>query len=134
MRNFLLGVKQQLLTHSKMDIWCKSSLQFFTSQLPLTVTREDKWGMSWSWSCGNWIYNYLCSQCLSPLRLWVKIPLMVRCTHTTLCDKVCQWLFAGRWFSPGILVSSDNKTDCHDISNNWNIVQSGVLHQNTVRS
>ena len=27
-----------------------------------------------------WIYNYLCHQCLSPLTLWVRIPLMVRCT------------------------------------------------------
>jgi len=25
---------------------------------------------------------------------------------TTLCDKVCQWLVAGRWFSPGTTVSS----------------------------
>jgi hypothetical protein len=32
---------------------------------------------------------------------------------TTLCDKVCQWLVAGRWFSP---VSSTNKTDCHNIT------------------
>ena len=36
--------------------------------------------------------------------------------YTTLCDKVCQWLAAGRWFSPGNLVSSTNKTDCHDIT------------------
>jgi hypothetical protein len=28
----------------------------------------------------------------------------------TLCDKVCQWLAAGRWFSP---VSFTNKTDRH---------------------
>ena len=35
---------------------------------------------------------------------------------TTLCDKVWQWLAAGRWFSPGILVSSTNKTDHHDIA------------------
>ena len=21
--------------------------------------------------------------------------------HTTLCDKVCQWLVVGQWFSPG---------------------------------
>jgi hypothetical protein len=34
---------------------------------------------------------------------------------TTLCDKVCQWLAAGRWFSPGTLVSNSNKTDHHDI-------------------
>ena len=32
---------------------------------------------------------------------------------TTLCDKVCQSLVAGRWFSP---VSSTNKTDRHDIT------------------
>ena len=27
-------------------------------------------GLSWSWSHGSWIYNYLCNQCLSPLKLW----------------------------------------------------------------
>ena len=30
---------------------------------------------------------------------------------TTLCDKVCQWLATGWWFSPGTPVSSTNKTD-----------------------
>jgi hypothetical protein len=30
------------------------------------------------WSYGSWIYNYLCNQCLSPLKLWVRTPLMVR--------------------------------------------------------
>ena len=34
----------------------------------------------------------------------------------TLCDKVCQWLATGRWFSPGPPVSSTNKTDRHDIA------------------
>ena len=34
----------------------------------------------------------------------------------TLCDKVFQWLAAGRWFSPGTPVSSTNKTDRHDIT------------------
>jgi hypothetical protein len=35
----------------------------------------------------------------------------------TLCDKVCQWLGAGQWFSlvnPGF--SSTNETDHHDIT------------------
>ena len=36
-----------------------------------------------------WIYSYMCNQCLSPLTLWVRIPFMTKCTHTTLCDKVC---------------------------------------------
>ena len=34
---------------------------------------------------------------------------------TTLCDKVCQGLAAGRWFSPSTLVSSTNTTVSHDI-------------------
>ena len=34
---------------------------------------------------------------------------------TTLCDKVCQWLATGQWFSQGTPVSSTNKTDRHDI-------------------
>jgi hypothetical protein len=73
-------------------------------------------GQSWSWSYGSWIYNYLCNQCLSPLKLWLRILVMVRCTWycTTLCYKVCQWLPTGRLFSPGTPVSSTNKTDCHD--------------------
>ena len=58
-------------------------------------------------------YNYLCSQCLSPL-MWVQISIRVRCT--TLCDKVCQWLATGRWFSPGPPVSSTNNTDRRDIT------------------
>jgi hypothetical protein len=32
-----------------------------------------------SWSYSNWIYNYLCNQCRSPLKLWVQTPFMVRC-------------------------------------------------------
>jgi hypothetical protein len=33
-----------------------------------------------------------------------------------LCVKVCQWLAAGRWFSPGTPVSSTNITDRHNIT------------------
>jgi hypothetical protein len=38
---------------------------------------------------------------------------MTRCTQ--LCDKICQWLVTGRWFSLGTPISSTNKTDRHDI-------------------
>jgi hypothetical protein len=41
---------------------------------------------SWPWSYGNWIYNYLCNRCLSPLMLWIRFLLRARCT--TSCDKV----------------------------------------------
>ena len=57
-----------------------------------------------SWSHCRWIYNYLCNQCLSPLTLWVLTAFMA-----TVCDKVWQWLAAGRWISP-------NRTDPHDIA------------------
>jgi hypothetical protein len=46
--------------------------------------------------------------------LWVQILITARCT--TLCDKVCQWLATGLWFSPGTPVSSTSKTDRHDIT------------------
>jgi hypothetical protein len=68
------------------------------------------------WSYGSWIYNYLCNQCLSPLMLWVQILLRRGVHGTAWCDKDCQWLVTGRWFSPGTLVSSTNKTDHHDIA------------------
>jgi hypothetical protein len=35
----------------------------------------------WSWLYGSLINNYLCNQCLSPLKLWVWILLMGRCTQ-----------------------------------------------------
>jgi hypothetical protein len=54
----------------------------------------------------------------------VRISIRVRCT--TLCDKVCQWLATGRWFSPCSPDSSTNKTDHHG-----NIVESGVKHHQT---
>jgi hypothetical protein len=51
---------------------------------------------------------------ISLLTLWVRTPLRWCVLDTTLCDKVCQWLATGRWFSPGTLVPSTNKSDCHD--------------------
>jgi hypothetical protein len=69
------------------------------------------WVPSWSYDSLN--YNYLCNQCLSPLKFRGWIPLRRCVLDTTLCDKVCQWLAPGRWFSP---VSSTNKTDRYDIT------------------
>jgi hypothetical protein len=33
-----------------------------------------------------------------------------------ICDKVCQCLAAGQWFSPGTPVSFPNQADRHDIA------------------
>jgi len=84
----------------------------------IIVVSKKEWLSSWLRLYGSWVYNYLCNQCLSPLTLWVRIPLRRGVLDTTLCDKVCQCLAlaAGQWFSPGTLVSSTNKTDRHDIT------------------
>jgi hypothetical protein len=37
------------------------------------TVRNVRRGPSCTWSCGSWIYNYLCNQSLSPLMLWVRI-------------------------------------------------------------
>ena len=73
-------------------------------------------GLSWTRSYGSWIYEYLCNQFLSPLTLRVRIPFRRGVLDTSLCDKFCQWLATGRWFSPGTPVSSTNKTDHHNIN------------------
>ena len=43
-------------------------------------------------------------------------PLRQGVLDTTYSDKVCQRLATGQWFFPGTLVSSTNKTDCHNIT------------------
>ena len=50
------------------------------------------------------------------IKLWFRILLRWGVLDTTLCDKVCQWLVTGRWFSPDTPVSSTNQTDSHDIA------------------
>ena len=51
-----------------------------------------------------------------PIISIISVILVIPFLFSTLCDKVCQWLATGRWFSPGIPVSSTNKTDYHDIT------------------
>jgi len=50
------------------------------------------------------------------LSYYTRVRISIRARWTTLCDKVCQWLATGRWFSSAPPVSSTNKTDRHDIS------------------
>ena len=51
-----------------------------------------------------------------PLKLWFDPRSWRGVLDTTLCDKVCQWLAIGPWFSPGTPVSSTNITDRYDIA------------------
>ena len=91
--------------------------------------------MSCSWSYGSWIYNYLCNQCLSSLTLWVRIPSLRGVLNTTSCDKICQWLAEGRWFSPDTQVSSTNKTDRQDITEIlWKVTLNTITISHTKRT
>ena len=49
----------------------------------------------------------------------------------TRCSNVCQWPVAGRWFSPGTRVSSNNKTDRHDIAEILLKVSSNTITPNS---
>jgi hypothetical protein len=88
-------------------------------------------GPSWTWSYGSWFSNYMYNQCISPLMLWVRKPLMRGVLDSTLCDKVCQWLTTSRWLSPGTPVSSTNKTDRHDITEIFLKVTLNTINQPT---
>ena len=87
-------------------------------------------GMSWWWSYGRWIYNYLCNHCLSPLTLWVRI-------HSVEVYLIQHYLIkfisdlrqvggflrvlcfpspTGWWFSPGTPLPFTNKTDRHYVT------------------
>jgi hypothetical protein len=49
-------------------------------------------GSSWSWAYGSWIYNYLCNQCLSPLKWWVRTPFIARCTQYKIQDYMIKFV------------------------------------------
>ena len=95
-----------------------SNFIFSITKLKLLFLYHTGQRSPWSSSHGRWINNYLLYQCLSPLKLWVRIPLMARWTWHIIIkfDKVCRWLTAGQWFSLGTPVSATNKTDRHDIT------------------
>ena len=55
---------------------------------------------------------------------------------TTLCDKVCQWLKAGQSISQGTPISSNNKTECHNITKkllNWFLLMVRCTWYNIMR-
>ena len=75
------------------------------------------------------VVGFTITYVISAYHHWCELELCIwhGLLDTTLCDKVCQWLATGRWFSPGTLFPPPIKlTERY----NWNIVESGVKHQN----
>jgi len=65
-------------------------------------------GHGFTTTCAISVYHH--KSCEFESRSWWGV------LDTILCNKVCQWLVAGRWFSPSTLVTSTNKTNCHNIT------------------
>ena len=72
------------------------------------------------------ISTYHHQRCEFELRSWRSS------LDTTLCDKVCQGLAAGRWFLPGNKVSTTNKTDRHNIAEILLKVVLNTIHQTRI--
>ena len=72
----------------------------------------------WLSSYGSLKYNYLCNQCLSPLKVVSSNSAHgeVYSIQLYVITFVSQKLATGVWFSPGTPVSSTIKTDLHDIT------------------
>jgi len=75
----------------------------------------------------NFSLSVTCGRSVLFSRLWVQILF-----YTTLCDKVCQWLVTGQWFSSDTPVSSTNKTESHDITEILLKVASNTINQPSV--
>jgi hypothetical protein len=96
--------KRQKLSHYHKN--CHSSLETTMQSLQRTnqnvrATYTNFVTDGWSWSYGSWIYNYLCNPCLSPLMLWVRIPLMARCTRYNIMwwSLSVTWDRSGAWYA-----------------------------------
>ena len=87
---------------------------------------------SLSWSYGSWIYNYLCNKCLSSLKVWIRFPLMARCTRYNI-----MWLSWSVTCDRSVVLSGYS-TIFYQYNwrheNNSNIVESGVKHNNHTTS
>ena len=96
--------QEQLLSSSTNSLYSLVTCHncYKNKRLHAILNVLKQWGPSWSWSYGSWVYNYLCNQCLSPLKF------MARSTRYNF--------MTGRWLSPGTPVSSTNTTDCHGIA------------------
>ena len=85
-------LSQYIILHSQArEIWYTAGTMF------LNISAITLYNLSWyiklvegSWSYGNWIYNCLCNQYLSPLKLWVRTPTRYNITWKSLsmtCDR-----------------------------------------------
>ena len=70
---------QQSIIDKTMEVKCNiKQCILFTANYNKSFLLSYLRGLSCLWSHDSWIYNNLCNQCLSPLKLWVWTSFMVR--------------------------------------------------------
>ena len=97
---------------------------FIISHYHISCHLHFKKRLSWLWSYGSWIYNYLYNQCLSSLKLWFRIPLMARCTWynnmwsslSVTCDRSVVFSGLRSWYCN---VKQWNKHVLSHLANYW---------------
>jgi hypothetical protein len=81
--------------------------------------KRVKWGSSWSWSHGSWIYYYICNQYLSPLTLWVTCR-KSQINFITYCCIEYTSPWSGIKLTTLVVIGTDciysNKSNCHTIT------------------
>ena len=125
----MAGVKLVLWTQisllNEMMLSCKCFLQSVKCQ-------HSHRGPSWPWSYSSWIYNYLCNQCQSLLKLWVRTPFMTKCPRKNIMWSSLLVTCDRSWFSLGTPVSSTNKTDRRDMTEILLKVALNTINQQTI--
>ena len=85
---------------------------------------------SLSWWCVCWIYNYLCNQCISPLMLWLQIPLMARYAQYNIIWQILSVIYGRSVVFSGY--SGFLQQYSWPPRYGWNIVESDVEHHNAI--
>ena len=117
---FCLKWTSHHMSHLKLHPLCGIALRNPFSQNKSAILYISPSAPGGCRGCDRMVVRFTTTYAISayplPLKLWVWILHRQGVFYITLCDKVYQWLATGWWFSPGTLVFSTNKTDCHDIT------------------
>ena len=100
--------------HVTVCVFLQNQRSKLTKYISTNNSDYHKKKKSYSWFYQHYIYNrqLKCKRNTTTVRISLRRDVL----DTTLCDKVCQWLAPGRWFSLGTPVPSTNKTNYPDIT------------------
>jgi hypothetical protein len=88
----------------------------FQSSIIKKIKKKNP-GQLWSWSYCSWISNYLCNQCLSPLKVVSSNPVQAMCTRYSIM-----------WYSLSVACGRSVVFIGYSGFLHCNIVESGIKH------